>query len=175
MTEREVAATRIALLDEKRMLLATRALAAIDGVLALRRDYAVAWATALASLRRAYDRHGVHALELWPAGATRPQFDRDERARRDRSPVDPSPEALECAACFRALLELAGTRAARDAELWRIADEYRRTERRASAIEHVLLPELQRSITHVEQALEAVDQEEAIRVRMLGKRARAAV
>jgi V/A-type H+-transporting ATPase subunit D len=44
-------------------------------------------------------------------------------------------------------------------------DEYRRTERRASALENVLLPEIDRSLGAIEEQLDAVDQEEAVRVR----------
>lgn len=44
--------------------------------------------------------------------------------------------------------------------------DYRRTERRARAIEDVLLPENEQRIHELEDRLEDVDQEEAIRVRL---------
>ena len=39
------------------------------------------------------------------------------------------------------------------------------TERRARALENVLLPEIDRSLRSIEEQLDAVDQEEAVRVR----------
>jgi len=55
--------------------------------------------------------------------------------------------------------------AARAANLRRLIDEYRRTERRARALENVLLPEIDHSLKFIEEQLDAVDQEEAVRVR----------
>ena len=49
--------------------------------------------------------------------------------------------------------------------LRRLIDEYRRTERRARALENVLLPEIDHSLKFIEEQLDAVDQEEAVRVR----------
>jgi H(+)-transporting ATP synthase subunit D len=192
--ERRTAREGYALLDEKRMLLAARALAAIERATSLRRDFEADWRVAVDALRDAYDRHGAHALEAWPVAPTRvdvpyrdrhvlgirlPEFATTDAATRDdvagdgtrrREPVDPSPEARTCAARFAALLERAAPLAVLETALWRLADEYRRTERRTAAIEHVLLPELEQAIAQVEQALEAVDQEEAIRVRRIARR-----
>ena len=53
----------------------------------------------------------------------------------------------------------------RAANLRRLIDEYRRTERRARALENVLLPEIDHSLRFIEEQLDAVDQEEAVRVR----------
>jgi V/A-type H+-transporting ATPase subunit D len=49
--------------------------------------------------------------------------------------------------------------------LRRLAREYTRTERRARAFENVVLPEIDVSLRFVEEQLDAVDQEEAVRVR----------
>jgi V/A-type H+/Na+-transporting ATPase subunit D len=43
--------------------------------------------------------------------------------------------------------------------------EYIRTERRARALENVVLPEIEGSLRFMDEQLEAMDQEEAIRVR----------
>jgi V/A-type H+-transporting ATPase subunit D len=56
--------------------------------------------------------------------------------------------------------------AAVSGNLLRLADEYRRTERRARALENVLLPEIAQALKVIEEKLEAGDQEEAIRVRL---------
>jgi len=180
--ERATAREGYALLDEKRMLLATRMLA----LLARHAEACARWATSLATaeaaLAAAFDRHGVHDLELRPRGdpGTAPRV-RETRVlgvalpeaeavatdapRAAAPPLDDSPEAQAAAAAFRALLATAPALAALECALWRLADEYRRTERRAGAIEHLLLPELERDIADVEAGLEAIDQEEAQRVR----------
>jgi V/A-type H+-transporting ATPase subunit D len=200
MPDRELATTRIALLelgeerrtareghallDEKRMLLAARALSLAETLAAGRRDWHAAWSMAIEALRAALDRHGVHALETWPTveralavelrerrmlGVALPQVvESAERAEADApafQAVDPSPEAVACADAWRALVRPAAVLAALETSLWRLADEYRRTERRTAAIEHVLLPELEHAIGTIEQALESGDQEETVRVR----------
>jgi V/A-type H+-transporting ATPase subunit D len=194
MADRELAPTRIALLelgeerataregyallDEKRMLLAARMLA----LLARHAEACGRWRAALAgaeaALGAAFDRHGVRDLELRPRGDPGLTLAvREERLLGVRVPSvevaatavavapDDSPEARQAAAGFRALLASAPELAALECALWRLADEYRRTEHRAGAIEHLLLPELERDIAGIEGALEAIDQEEAQRVR----------
>jgi vacuolar-type H+-ATPase subunit D/Vma8 len=59
----------------------------------------------------------------------------------------------------------AARKAARAGNLRRLIREYVRTERRARALENVLLPEIDTSLRFVEEQLDAVDQEEAVRVR----------
>jgi V/A-type H+/Na+-transporting ATPase subunit D len=181
--ERATAREGYALLDEKRMMLAARMLA----LLARHAEECGRWRAALAAaegaLVAAFDRHGVRDLELRPRGVPGQTFAlREQRLLGVRVPavavaatdpggavavaaVDESPEARRAAAMFRTLLGRAPALAALECALWRLADEYRRTERRAGAIEHLLLPELGRDIAEIEGALEAIDQEEAQRVR----------
>src|SRR5512139_3857790 len=64
--ERRTAQEGYALLDEKRMLLAARALALAATLADRRRDWDDAWAQAVEALRATLDRHGVHTLETWP-------------------------------------------------------------------------------------------------------------
>ena len=49
--------------------------------------------------------------------------------------------------------------------LRRLMQEYVRTERRARAIENVLLPEIEYSLKFIDEQLELLDQEEIARVR----------
>lgn len=191
--ERRTAREGYALLDEKRMLLASRALALADTLAARRREWREAWTAAMEALRAALDRHGVHALEAWPASERPLEFElREQRmlgvplpqvvpaARHEDvappsfRPADPSPEVVACVAAWRDLVDRAATLAALETSLWRLADEYRRTERRTAAIEHVLLPELEHAIGTIEQALESGDQEEAVRVRNAARARRGA-
>ncbi len=82
--------------------------------------------------------------------------------------VNPSPEARVCARAHRALLEPLVMTAVCSLNLRRLLREYVRTERRARAIENVLLPEIERDLRFIDEDLEAVDQEEIARVREHG-------
>jgi V/A-type H+-transporting ATPase subunit D len=75
------------------------------------------------------------------------------------------PEARACADAFRRLLAAHSAAAACEGNLRRLAREYERTERRARALENVVLPEIDVSLRYIEEQLDAVDQEEAVRVR----------
>ena len=183
--ERATAREGYALLDEKRMMLAQRILTLLTQHAQACGGWRSALAAAEATLGAAYDRHGVRDLELEPRGepGAAPAL-HEERLLGVRVPtvaagaVAPrdanaagrpgaalSPEAGQAAAAFARLIDLAPGLAVLECALWRLADEYRRTERRAGAIEHLLLPELERDIVEIEGALEAIDQEEAQRVR----------
>ena len=60
--------------------------------------------------------------------------------------------------------------AASAGNLERLAAEYRRTERRARALENVLLPEIERALRTTEEHLEQADREEAVRIRTAAQR-----
>jgi V/A-type H+-transporting ATPase subunit D len=49
--------------------------------------------------------------------------------------------------------------------LRRLTREYVRTERRARAIENILLPEIDSSLKRIDEQLESIDQEEIARLR----------
>jgi V/A-type H+/Na+-transporting ATPase subunit D len=83
--------------------------------------------------------------------------------------VNPSPEAERCREAFSALVPLAVELAVMRASLERLVREYIRTERRARALENVVLPEIEESLHFMDEQLEAMDQEEAIRVRNAGR------
>jgi V/A-type H+-transporting ATPase subunit D len=81
------------------------------------------------------------------------------------SPVVPSPEALACARKHRSLLEPLVAIAVCSLNLRRLMREYVRTERRARAIENVLLPEIESTLKFIDEQLEILDQEEIARAR----------
>ena len=83
--------------------------------------------------------------------------------------IDPSPEAKACRAAFERLLGAAADLGARAGNLRRLAREYRRTERRAKALENVLLPEVEEAIKRVDEQLDTMDREEITRTRWAGK------
>ena len=170
-------------LDEKRMLLAAeimRALAEYQTLFAAHRD---AFARAVEALRDAAGRHGLDGLWVYPADVlsdARVEIDRrhflgltvvearfDPGAPGEAAPaVNPSPEARNCRAAFRAVIEASVELAAVVANLNRLSHEYRHTERRARALETVLLPELNESLRVVEDHLDAAEQEENIQLRL---------
>jgi V/A-type H+-transporting ATPase subunit D len=79
--------------------------------------------------------------------------------------VAPSPEARPCRAVFEKLLAMAADTAARAGNPNRLGREYRRTERRAEALEKVLLPEMEDAIKRVDEQLDSMERGEIIRTR----------
>lgn len=171
-------------LDEKRMLLAAEMLRALAQHEALNAQLAQALDAARAALRRALQRHGLEALLAYPAVTPAPAAPPLQRSQFLGVPlvaaqwqptpatapdaIDPSPEARACRAAFEALLAPLVGLAACSNNLERLAAEYRRTERRARALENVLLPEIEASLQAIEGQLELADQEESVRIRKAG-------
>ena len=87
------------------------------------------------------------------------------------SRLRPTPEVRASAAAFRELIRQQAALAACAGNLRRLIDEYVRTERRARALEKVLIPEIDSSLRFIEEQLDALDQGEALRVRMAGRHA----
>ena len=79
--------------------------------------------------------------------------------------VNASPEAGACRRAFVALMAATAPLAAVTGNLVRLSQEYRRSVRRARALQDVLLPELGRSIHGIETRLEELEQEEAVLMR----------
>ena len=174
-------------LDEKRMLLAAE-------ILRLARRYEAAAAEVEARRRRAnaalaaaVERHGLDAVQLHPAPASVPSppevwftkflgvpIRTSEPWRVADTPAraafDDSPEAAECRQAFARWLESTLDVGILAGNLERLGREYRRVERRAKALENVLLPEVEASLKRVTEQLDVLDQEEAVRVRSAGGR-----
>lgn len=79
--------------------------------------------------------------------------------------VVPSPEVEACRRAFGALLALAAPLAAAVGNLERLSGEYRRSVRRARALQDVLLPELGQALRDVESALEELEQQDLVAMR----------
>jgi V/A-type H+/Na+-transporting ATPase subunit D len=170
------------LLDEKRVMLATETLRELREHARVQADIDTGWAAARQALVGAIEVHGFDDLTVEPPC---PLDDvvlrRDERSflgiplvdaacetapcAQRGPPVRDTPQLRRCAEAFRDLALALALQAAREGNLRRLVAEYRRTERRARALENVLLPEIDRSLHFIEEQLDAVDQEEAIRVR----------
>lgn len=173
-------------LDEKSVLLAheiLRQLAIYDANLA---DLAVANKRALKTLIAAAARHGLDALETHPPADLAElapdlrgesflglQLISHEWPNHDAAirfaAVDPSPEAKACREAFAQCLALHSAQAVIAGNLLRLRDEYVRTERRARALDQLIMPEMRQTLKHIDDQLESVDQEEAMRVRHAAK------
>lgn len=180
--ERQLVREGFEFLDEKRVILAQEMLRRLAEWREARTRYDELHEQAAAALARAVGRHGLDGLGIYPAvpldeaelkltearflgvNLLDGQFDPGEQ---DAPPpaVNPSPEAERCREAFAALVPLGFELAVMRASLERLVREYIRTERRARALENVVLPEIEHSLRFMDEQLEAMDQEEAIRVR----------
>jgi V/A-type H+-transporting ATPase subunit D len=168
-------------LDEKRMLLASEMLRQM-------RDYQersvrlfAETKGAASALAAAVERHGLDQLQVYPApeAPATPDNERTQflglamlsagqppgAAKTGRVAVDPSPEAKACRTAFEKLLWTAADIGLRAGNLMRLAREYRRTERRANALEKVLLPEVEEAMKLIDEQLDSMEREEVIRTR----------
>lgn len=171
-------------LDEKRMLLASEMLRTLAEHRAIEARLREGLHEGRAALRRALHRHGLEGLQSYPPAPEAPLMPPPRRsmflgvallaarpvtlaARVDDTAVDASPEAQACRDHFTQLLDLLVRLAACAGNLERLGAEYRRTERRARALENVLLPEIETSLRRIDEHLELADQEEAVRIRQV--------
>jgi V/A-type H+-transporting ATPase subunit D len=81
-----------------------------------------------------------------------------------------SPECRRCRRLFTELMNEGVRLGAITGNLNRLLAEYRRTDRRARALENVILPETKSALDEIRTHLEELDQEEAVRVRLPGTR-----
>ena len=171
------------LLDQKRILLATEIHRQLLRLRRLRAAWRAAESTARDSLAAALDCHGLDELSVYPPhplGGERlsvarrrllglelldASLDTTAAAQPGEQPVNPSPEARHCVRAHLEWLGLAVQYAACCVNLRRLAREYVRTERRARAIENILLPEIAWALKLVDEQLESLDQEEIARLR----------
>jgi V/A-type H+-transporting ATPase subunit D len=168
-------------LDEKRMLLATEMLRQLREYQERSDALIAATKRAAEALAAAVERHGLDHLQVYPkppppeiAGNQRSLFlglvmmtagEPPKEEVRMPAAIDPSPEAKACRAAFGTLVWAAADLAARAGNLNRLAREYRRTERRAKALEKVLLPEVEDAIKRIDEQLDMMEREETIRTR----------
>lgn len=169
-----------AFLDEKRMLLAQQILAEHADYRRRRAALATAWEAAIAALAEALGESGL--LPLAVAAIPRRPPPLPELARHAHFGVpllrlaadDPAAERPagwqtphhRCAEAFARVTVAAAAVAASAGNLQRLVAEYRRTDRRARALENVILPELAGRLHVVEAALEDSELEESLRTRL---------
>jgi V/A-type H+-transporting ATPase subunit D len=172
-------------LDEKRLLLATEMLRQLRRYEAALTAFSEHAQSAAEALQAAVGRHGLDGVQVYPAvplkdvelTIARRQLlgvkllEAELRGESGGAPPaeHPSPEAERCRALFADLLRRSAALAALAGNLERLRLEYRRTERRARALEEVLMPEVDRALYEIESRLEEIEQEEAVRVRRTGR------
>lgn len=183
--ERQVVREGFEFLDEKRVILAQEMLRRLEVFQGDRDRYQALHSEAVVAMARALGRHGLDGLEVQPPrilkaaamdlheqpflGVSLLEADLVLESGAAEPAVNPSPEARRCAAAFGELARLALTMAVQRSCLERLIEEYTGTERRARALENVVLPEITEALEFIGEQLEAVDQEEAIRVRTARK------
>ncbi len=180
--ERQAMVEGHAFLDEKCLAIAAEIVKELSRYLALEADFRRASREAARALAGAIARHGLAELNLHPAPAGH-RLSLDLRMRpvmgvkiaeaslagQGTPPIPPdwgSPEANASAAAFAALLALAPRVGAAAANLERLSEEYRRSIRRARALDDVLIPEAARELAAMETALEDLEREDAIAMRL---------
>ncbi len=169
-------------LDEKRMLLASEMLRQLRDYQKDFEELVAQTKDAARTLAGAVERHGLDQFQVYPVGeppaipdtmrslllglAMLSAGESPGAAATGRAAVDPSPEAKACRAAFEKLLWTAADIGLRAGNLTRLAREYRRTERRAKALEKVLLPEVEEAIKRIDEQLDTMEREEVIRTRL---------
>ncbi|MBF0099135.1 MAG: ATPase [Magnetococcales bacterium] len=180
--ERQVMGEGFRFLDEKRLLLAAEMARQFERYRQERELWLQQQQEAGSALQHSLLRHGLHGLQVLPAASAPPPLQCAQRrffgvtlqeipdaltGLQAFSAVETlSPEARLCQHRFGQLLLCSAVLAARSGNLHRLLAEYKRTERRARALEDVLLPELDSLIHEMDLSLEELDQEEAVRVRL---------
>jgi V/A-type H+/Na+-transporting ATPase subunit D len=168
-------------LDEKCLLLAGEILRQLDRHTRLQHEFVALHDGALARLQAAVARHGLQELQIYPPtelprtplevaarslmGVRLQQASWTDRDASAAEPVMPSPEAEACRQAFAAVLAAGVQLAAVAGNLERLSLEYRRSVRRARALQDVMLPELDHGIGDIEGRLEELEQEDAIWMR----------
>jgi V/A-type H+/Na+-transporting ATPase subunit D len=184
--DREVMQAGQAFLDEKRTLIAATLVQMLQRHRALESRFRATFIVAADALRTALARHGLEALQAYPQEPLplaelvfKPSellgvalleatldIEVDELGGEQEDDGIRSVQGELCRRRFAELLPVAVELAALESNLRRLYEEFRKTERRASALEDVLIPELDDQLRGLEELLEAQEIEEAVRVRV---------
>ena len=188
--ERHVVSEAYDFLDEKRLLLAAELLRQLDAYQRVQGELESLAGQARRRLAAAVERHGLHGLGVYPAAAL-DGLALDQQQRNfmgvilvttelqipesqtgvSQLPSNPSTEAEQCRGVFAEMMQRSAVLAGLSGNLHRLLKEYRLTERRARALENVILPEIEQSLNEMKSYLDEVDLEDAIRARLRHRRA----
>lgn len=173
-------------LDEKRLLLAAELLRQLQSYEEKITKYESLRERAERALVAAINRHGLQGTQVYPG-----QYLENAKLSSEiqlfmavnltttklEIPEDNvkqvachiSPEAESCRSLFQEMVGLAAIIAGISGNLNRLLTEYRRTERRARALENVMIPEMSHSLREMTNRLEELDQEDIVRVHLKHK------
>ena len=186
--ERLVVGEAYNFLDEKRLLLAAELLRQLAEYDDLQQEFEQLRQQAVSALAQAVALHGLQGLSVYPAAVldtahfetetrnfmgvllstTRMQLTDDDAAVNKACP---SSEARHCQLAFRKLLQVSGQLAGVSGNLYRLLAEYRLTERRARALENVIMPEIEQTLHAMSTHLEELEFEDTVRVRIRQRQA----
>ena len=170
-------------LDEKRLLLASELLRQLRLYQQLQRQLAEAHARARDAMQAAVMHHGLNGLQVYPAasldaagfeqrsrnfmGVTLVETELATHGALDSVPVAANPSAVadNCRRIFLEIVERSAALAGLSGNLHRLLAEFRVTERRARALENIILPEIEQGLREMSAHLEELELEDAIRVR----------
>jgi len=168
-------------LDEKRLVLAAEILQELSRYEQTLPGFRSHYRRAGEALQTALSRHGLEGLEVYPQAdsvvvnreltrrsvlGVQMQDIRWTLVRQEVPPaVNRTSEADFCRDLFSRLVPEMVALASMARNLGRLREEYRRTARRARALEDVLLPEIDKTLLELDSDLEELEREEAIRVR----------
>jgi V/A-type H+-transporting ATPase subunit D len=174
-------------LDEKRLLLASELLRQLKLYQQQKKQLDVLHARASDAMRLAVMQHGFDYLQVYPAGindrvffnqhkrnfmgVTLVEIEQQARGADIEAAAKPlasivSVRAEICRRLFCDIVESSAAAAAVSGNLYRLLREYRLTERRSRALENVILPEIEQKLREMNQHLEELDLEDAIRVHL---------
>lgn len=186
--ERGVVSEAYDFLDEKRLLLAAELLRQLAEYDCLQQELEQLRQQAVSALAQAVALHGLQGLSVYPAAALdKANFETETRnfmgvmlatthlqltdESAAISAACPSSETRICQLAFRKMLEVSGRLAGISGSLYRLLAEYRLTERRARALENVILPEIEETLRIMTTHLEELEFEDAVRVRVRQRQA----
>lgn len=169
-------------LDEKRMLLAAELLRQLRLYQQLNNELGVLHGQSKQAVQSAVMHHGLDGLQVFPAAS----FEGDTLKQNTHNFMgvilvetelstenvesshtvasNPSAKADYCRQLFREIVVQSAELAGLSGNLYRLLREYRLTERRARALENVILPEIEQHLREMSLHLEELDLEDAIRV-----------
>ena len=180
--ERTVVTEAYNFLDEKRLLLAAELLRQLDQYQQLLTKTESQAESAKRALAAAIARHGLQGLGVYPAasldgfrlvtskknfmGVTLLESDQHIPPGDDSITTlasNPSFEAETCRTAFQEILQQGATLAELSGNIHRLLLEYRLTERRARALENIILPEIDQALGDMSVHLEEMELEDVIR------------
>ena len=172
-------------LDEKRLLLAAEIIRQLETYERLKAEIEKLGHEAAGQLSHATARHGIQGISVYPPlqlkdsklatsksnfmGVTLVVTDLRldvENEAKSSTAANPTSEATRCQQTFLELTRQSAVLAGISGNLHRLLLEYRLTERRARALENIILPEIEETLNIMNTHLEELDLEETVRARL---------